>query len=78
MSFNLDKCKVMHVGTHNPAYEYFIRGVRLEVTEEEKDIGVAVKKISSPLHSAAKRQDGRPPSSDNLEEISNTGTGTRS
>jgi hypothetical protein len=30
MSFNLGKCKVMHVGTHNPAYEYFMRGVRLE------------------------------------------------
>jgi hypothetical protein len=26
MSFNLEKCKVMHVGIHNPAYEYFMRG----------------------------------------------------
>jgi hypothetical protein len=38
----------MHVGTHNPAYEYFMRGVRLEVTEEEKDIGVAVTKNLKP------------------------------
>ncbi len=44
MSFNLAKCKVMHVGTHNPGYEYFMRGVRLEETEEERDIGVAVTK----------------------------------
>ncbi len=44
MSFNLAKCKVMHVGIHNPSNEYFIRGVRLEETKEERDIGVAVTK----------------------------------
>jgi hypothetical protein len=54
MSFNLDKCKVMHVGTHNPAYEYFMRGVRLEVTEEEKDIGVAVTKNLKPSAQCSK------------------------
>jgi hypothetical protein len=78
MSFNLGKCKVMHVGTHNPAHEYFMRGVRLEETEEERDIGVAVTKTSSLQHNAAKQQDRRPLSSANLEEISTTGTGTRS
>ena len=26
MSFNLAKCKIMHVGAHNPGYEYFMRG----------------------------------------------------
>jgi hypothetical protein len=54
MSFNLDKCKVMHVGTHNPAYEYYMRGVRLEVTEEEKDIGVAVTKNLKPSAQCSK------------------------
>jgi hypothetical protein len=38
MSFNLEKCKVMHVGAHNPAFEYFMRGVRLEETEEERAV----------------------------------------
>jgi len=35
MSFNLEKCKVMHVGIHNPAYEYFMRGVKLEEKEKK-------------------------------------------
>jgi hypothetical protein len=38
MSFNLGKCKFMHVETHNPAYEYFMRVVRLEETEEERAV----------------------------------------
>jgi ribonuclease P/MRP protein subunit RPP40 len=55
MSFNLGKCKVMHVGTHNPAYEYFMRGgVRLEETEEERDIGVAVAKNLKPSAQCSK------------------------
>jgi len=54
MSFNLGKCKVMHVGTHNPAYEYFMRGVRLEETEEERDIGVAVTKNLKPSAQCSK------------------------
>jgi hypothetical protein len=33
MSFNLAKCKVMHVGVNNPAYEYTMRGVKLGTTE---------------------------------------------
>jgi hypothetical protein len=54
MSFNLAKCKVMHVGTHNPGYEYFMRGVRLEETEEERDIGVAVTKNLKPSSQCSK------------------------
>jgi hypothetical protein len=30
MSFNLAKCKIMHVGAKNPGYEYFMRGTKLE------------------------------------------------
>jgi hypothetical protein len=26
MQFNVEKCKVMHVGRHNPQYEYFMKG----------------------------------------------------
>jgi ribonuclease P/MRP protein subunit RPP40 len=54
MSFNLEKCKVMHVGIHNPAYEYFMRGVKLEETEEERDIGVAVTKNLKPSAQCSK------------------------
>jgi hypothetical protein len=78
MSFNLDKCKVMHVGTHNRAYEYFMRGVRLEVTEEEKDIGVAVTKNLKPSAQCSKAAGRASAVLGQLEEISTTGTGTRS
>jgi hypothetical protein len=32
----------MQVRPHNPGYEYFMRGMKLSTTEEEKDIGVTV------------------------------------
>jgi hypothetical protein len=54
MSFNLDKCKVMHVGAHNPGYEYFMRGVKLGTTEEERDIGVTVSSNLKPAAQCSK------------------------
>ena len=38
MSFNISKCKIMHVGKNNPCYEYTMWGVKLRVTEEERDL----------------------------------------
>jgi ribonuclease P/MRP protein subunit RPP40 len=58
MVFNVDKCKVMHVGRHNPQYEYYTKGQKLETTEEEKDVGVIVTrnlKPSTQCHKAATR-----------------------
>ena len=40
MSFNLDKCKAMHVGLKNNENCYVIDGHILEDVEEEKDLGV--------------------------------------
>ncbi len=40
MEFNVKKCKVMHVGLNNQRYKYTMGGEHLEVTEEERDIGV--------------------------------------
>jgi hypothetical protein len=42
MSFNLDKCKIMHIGRNNPRYEYKMDDVALKVVEEETDVGVIV------------------------------------
>ena len=42
MSFNIPKCKIMHVGRNNPRYEYTMSGKLLAKVEEEKDIGVTV------------------------------------
>ena len=48
MSFNVSKCKVMHVGRNNQEYEYTMRGQKLEKTDEERDIGVMVTKNLKP------------------------------
>ncbi len=42
MRFNEAKCRVMHFGRNNPRYPYTMNGVRLETTEEEKDLGVLI------------------------------------
>ena len=42
MEFNVDKCKIMHLRHSNPKHEYYMGGTTLEVTKEEKDLGVLV------------------------------------
>lgn len=42
MSFNKEKCKIMHIGNTNPRYEYFMEGTKLTVTSSEKDVGVVI------------------------------------
>ena len=48
MKFNLDKCKIMHVGKNNPGYKYTMGGADLMEVEEEKDVGVLVNKSLKP------------------------------
>ena len=40
MSFNIDKCKVMHLGSSNPKHAYSMGGRNLMETATEKDLGV--------------------------------------
>jgi hypothetical protein len=35
MEFNINKCKVMHLGHNNPGHKYTVGG-----SEKERDIGV--------------------------------------
>ena len=42
MAFNVDKCKVMHVGRTNIHSKYHMNDVQLGITKEEKDPGVIV------------------------------------
>ncbi|CAF3620810.1 unnamed protein product [Rotaria socialis] len=42
MPFNIDKCKVMHVGSRNPNHNYELLGAVLVTTKVEKDLGVYV------------------------------------
>ncbi|CAM4622379.1 unnamed protein product [Lepidochelys kempii] len=42
MKFNVDQCKVMRVGKHNPNYTYQMMGSKLAVTTQERYRGVIV------------------------------------
>ena len=40
MEFNVDKCKVMHVGNTNNNSSYYMEGSQLTEVSYEKDLGV--------------------------------------
>ena len=42
MSYNVDKCHILHVGKKNKKYEYRLGGRNLEATSWEKDVGVII------------------------------------
>ena len=42
MEFNVDKCKIMHLGKTNPKHTYTMGGTSLTVTTAEKDLGVLI------------------------------------
>ena len=42
MEFNVDKCKIMHLGYNNPGVPYRMGNAVLETTEEEKDLGILI------------------------------------
>ena len=42
LSFNATKCKVIHFGSKNKNYDYFMKGQQLEKVETEKDLGAVV------------------------------------
>jgi len=44
MSFNIDKCKVMHFGRLNEAHSYYLDGLPLAEVSEEKDLGIIITK----------------------------------
>jgi len=42
MEFNVDKCKIMHIGKKNPKNVYTMNGKNLTETTEERDLGVTI------------------------------------
>lgn len=58
MTFNLEKCNVMHLGNKNPEVVYEMNGKALGVVSEEKDLGVIISKdlkVSKQCGVAAKK-----------------------
>ena len=54
MSFNIDKCKIMHLGTNNPRFTYSMDGVALKAVLNEKDLGVIMEQSAKPSLQCAK------------------------
>jgi Reverse transcriptase (RNA-dependent DNA polymerase)/Endonuclease-reverse transcriptase len=54
MRFNMQKCKVMHVGRTNKQHQYTMAGQQLAVTKEEKDLGVTISDNLKPAAQCAK------------------------
>ena len=48
MLFNVDKCKVLHIGRNNASSSYIMGGKTLQAIDEEKDLGVIVHKSLKP------------------------------
>ena len=42
MSFNVGKCKILHLGSNNPQFVYNMEGVTLNAASNQKDLGVFV------------------------------------
>jgi len=42
MLFNIEKCKVVHLGCNNPEADYVMDGSVLQCVSEQKDLGVIV------------------------------------
>ena len=48
MSFNVDKCKVLHFGHNNQKHMYFMNDLPLEAVESEKDLGIIIHESCKP------------------------------
>ena len=58
MCFNEKKCTVLHVGKNNNKFDYFMNGVQLSESKQEKDLGIIVSndlKYSSQCKEAVRR-----------------------
>ena len=61
MKFNVSKCHILHLGKNNPKYQYTMSGEPLEVTTEERDLGVLITdnlKVSAQCDKATRTANG--------------------
>ena len=48
MEFNIQRCKVMHIGHNNPGYKYLMDNQYLQEVSDEKDLGIMVPTLCTP------------------------------
>ena len=48
MKFNVEKCKVLHIGSNNDHVNYSMNGAELSKVDQEKDLGVLISKDLKP------------------------------
>ena len=75
MAFNKAKCYVMHVGRHNPRHVYHMNGIRLEVSDKERDIGVTTSDNLKPAQQCKKAAQTASTVLAQITRPSTTGTG---
>ena len=44
MSFNIDKCSVMHIGHNNMQWSYNMSNQQLSTTDQQHDLGIIITK----------------------------------
>ena len=54
MYFNVNKCKVVHLGRNNPKLQYFMNGIELQAVDSERDLGVILDHTGKPSLQCAK------------------------
>ena len=60
LKFNIDKCKILHIGNTNPRQEYTMNSVPLNTVENEKDIGIIFdSKLNFDMHISQCSADAR-------------------
>ena len=50
MKFNVEKCKVLHIGSNNDHVQYSMNGIQLGNVDKEKDLGVIISNDLKPSH----------------------------
>ena len=54
MRFNVDKCKILHLGPKNPHLNYWMDGTLIQSVTQEKDLGVIISNNAKPGEQCAK------------------------
>ena len=59
MEFNIQKCKVMHIGYSNPGYKYLMDNRYLQEISDEKDLGIIYERLEVSCTSRGSMQESQ-------------------